>query len=122
LIELENPARTAVQAAIQMMKRLETANQRWTAQYGFPINIGIGINTGEVFLGNIGSPERMEFTVIGDTVNIASRFSGVAAPGQILVTRETLNCLGSDIHHRELPPIEVKGKTGKLAAFEMIYR
>ena len=122
LIALENPARTAVQAAIQMMKRLETTNQPWTAQYGFPINIGIGINTGEVFLGNIGSPERMEFTVIGDTVNIASRFSGVAAPGQILVTRETLNCLGSDIHHRELPPIEVKGKTGKLAAFEMIYR
>ena len=122
LIELENPARTAVQAAIQMMKSLSTVNERWAAQYGYAINIGIGINTGEVFLGNIGSPERMEFTVIGDTVNIASRFSGAAQPGQILVTRETLSCLGSDIHHRELPPIEVKGKTGKLAAFEMIYR
>jgi class 3 adenylate cyclase len=122
LIELENPARAAVHAGIQMMKALATANERWTAQYGVAINIGIGINTGEVFLGNIGSPERMEFTVIGDTVNIASRFSGVAHPGQILVTRETLSCLASDIHHRELPPIEVKGKTGKLAAFEMIYR
>jgi adenylate cyclase len=121
LISIYNPARTAVQAAIQMMKRLEAANERWIGQYGFAINIGIGINTGEVFLGNIGSPERMEFTVIGDAVNIASRFSGVAHPGQILVTRETLSCLGSDIHHRELSPIEVKGKTGKLAAFEMIY-
>ena len=121
LVALEHPARAAVQAAIQMMKALSTANERWTAQFGFAINIGIGTNTGEVFLGNIGSPERMEFTVIGDTVNIASRFSGVARPGQILVTRETLGCLGSDIHHRELPPVEVKGKTGKLAAFEMIY-
>jgi adenylate cyclase len=121
LIALENPARTAVQAAIQMMKTLATVNERWTAQYGFAINIGIGINTGEVFLGNIGSPERMEFTVIGDTVNIASRFSGVARPGQILVTRETLACLGSDINHRELSPVEVKGKTGRLEVFEMIY-
>jgi class 3 adenylate cyclase len=63
----------------------------------------------------------MEFTVIGDTVNIASRFSGVARPGQILVTRETLACLGSDINHRELSPVEVKGKTGRLEVFEMIY-
>ena len=122
LISLDNPARTAVQAAIQMMKSLSTANQRWTAQYGFAINIGIGINTGEVILGNIGSPERMEFTVIGDTVNIASRFSGVARPGQILVTKETFQSWASDIPHRELSPIEVKGKTGKLEVFEMIYR
>ena len=121
LIALENPARTAVQAAIQMMKSLSTANQRWTAEYGFAINIGIGINTGEVFLGNIGSPERMEFTVIGDTVNVASRFSGVAVPGQILITRDTLGHLGSDISTLELPPVEVKGKTGKLEVFEIIY-
>lgn len=121
LIALENPARTAVQAAIQMMKSLSSLNERWTSEYGFAINIGIGINTGEVFLGNIGSPERMEFTVIGDTVNIASRFSGVARPGQILITKETLKCLDSEIQYRQLPPVEVKGKTGKLEVFEMIY-
>jgi class 3 adenylate cyclase len=121
LIALENPARIAVQAAIQMMKTLASLNVRWSAQYGFAINIGIGINTGEVFLGNIGSPERMEFTVIGDTVNIASRFSGAAQPGQILVTRETLKGLDSEAAYRELPPVEVKGKTGKLEVFEMIY-
>jgi class 3 adenylate cyclase len=121
LISLYNPARSAVQTAIQMMKTLSTVNERWTAQYGFAIHIGIGINTGEVFLGNIGSPERMEFTIIGDTVNIASRFSGAARPGQILITRETLVHLGSDMNHQELPPIEVKGKTAKLEVFEIIY-
>jgi adenylate cyclase len=121
LISIHNPARTAVQAAVQMMKTLETANQRWTAQYGFAIHIGIGINTGEVFLGNIGSPERMEFTVIGDTVNIASRLSGAAHPGQILVTRKTLAQIGSDLRHQELPPMEVKGKTGKQEVFEILY-
>lgn len=112
LIPLENPAHNAVQAAIQMMKSLVTANKGWVDQYGFAVNIGIGINTGEVFSGNIGSPERMEFTVIGDTVNIASRFSGAARPGQILVTRETLKCLDSEIAHRELPPWKLRGKQG----------
>jgi adenylate cyclase len=121
LISIHNPGRTAVQAAIQMMKTLETANQRWTAQYGFAIHIGIGINTGEVFLGNIGSPERMEFTVIGDTVNIASRLSGAARAGQILITQETSTHLGTDIQRQALPPMEVKGKTEKQAVFEIMY-
>jgi adenylate cyclase len=121
LIPLENPSETAVQAAIQMMKQMTMLNERWKNQYGFSMEMGIGINTGEVFLGNIGSPERMEFTVIGDTVNIASRFSGVAKGGQILVTKDSLNCLGSDIKYTGLPPVEVKGKTAKLEVFEIVY-
>lgn len=121
LIPLENPGRTAVQAAIQMMKELSSLNEKWKNQYGFRMDIGIGINTGEVFLGNIGSPERMEFTVIGDTVNIASRFSDIAKAGQILITKETLASLSADIGHKELPPTEVKGKTGKLEVFEILY-
>jgi adenylate cyclase len=121
LIPLENPGQTAVQAAIQMMKELLSLNERWKNQYGFRMDIGIGINTGDVFLGNIGSPERMEFTVIGDTVNIASRFSDVAKPGQILITQETFANLGPEIKYTELPPVEVKGKTGKLEVFEILY-
>jgi adenylate cyclase len=121
LIPLENPGRTAVQAAIQMMQEMSSLNERWKNQYGFRMDIGIGINTGEVFLGNIGSPERMEFTVIGDTVNIASRFSDVARVGQILITKETLSNLGPEIKYTELPPVEVKGKTGKLEVFEIPY-
>jgi len=121
LIPLENSGRTAVQAAVQMMKEMSPLNERWKIQYGFRMDIGIGINTGEVFLGNIGSPERMEFTVIGDTVNIASRFSDIAKIGQILITKETLASLTPDIRHKELPPTEVKGKTGKLEVFEIVY-
>jgi len=121
LIPLENPGHTAVETAVQMMKQMVTLNERWKSQYGFQMEMGIGINTGEVFLGNVGSPERMEFTVIGDTVNIASRFSGVAQGGQILITKDTLARLGSDIKYKELEPIEVKGKTGKLEVFEIPY-
>jgi class 3 adenylate cyclase len=122
LIQLENPSQTAVQAAIQMMEQMLPLNERWKTQYGFSMDMGIGINTGEVFLGNVGSPERMEFTVIGDTVNIASRFSGVAKGGQILITKETLASLGPDIKFVELPPTEIKGKVGKMEVFEIIYR
>jgi class 3 adenylate cyclase len=121
LVPLENPARNAVEAAVEMMRRLLELNRRWEARYGFSMNIGIGVNTGEVFLGNIGSPERMEFTVIGDSVNVASRFSGLAKPGQVLVTRETLKHLGTDFRIREHPPAEVKGKTGRLEVFEVLY-
>jgi adenylate cyclase len=121
LIPLENSAQSAVQAAIQMMREMAILNERWRNLYGFPMEIGIGINTGEVFLGNIGSPERMEFTVIGDTVNIASRFSGVAGGGQILVTKDSLASLGSDIKYTGLQPVEVKGKTDKLEVFKIVY-
>ena len=121
LIPMENPARTAVQTAIQMMKRMASLRERWLNQYKVVMEMGIGINTGPVFLGNVGSPERMEFTVIGDTVNTASRFSGLALAGQILVTKETCACLGSDVNCGELPAAEIKGKTGKLEVFEVLY-
>ena len=121
LIPLENPARSAVSAAVAMMKRMAQLNRRWETRYGFYMDIGVGINTGEVFLGNIGSPERMEFTVIGDAVNVASRFSGLARQGQILVTRETRAQLGTGVRIREHPPSTVKGKSGKLEVFEIIY-
>ena len=121
LIPLENSSKTAVECAIEMMKLLGTLNEKWIRKFGFKMEIGVGINTGEVFLGNIGSPERMEFTVIGDTVNIASRFSDLAKAGQILITKETLARLGSGIKYEELTPAEVKGKTGRLEVFEIIY-
>jgi len=122
LIPLENPERNAVAAAVAMMKRLPELNRRWEARYGFYMNIGIGVSTGEVFLGNIGSPERMEFTVIGDAVNVASRFSGIAKPGQILVTKETHERIGQDIRTCSLPPVEVKGKSEKLDVNEILYQ
>jgi class 3 adenylate cyclase len=120
LITLENSAQNAARAAIQMMQRLPFLNERWKDEYGFEMHMGIGLNTGEVFLGNIGSPERMEFTVVGDTVNVASRFSGLAKPGQILVTREVHSRLASGFALQALPPVEVKGKSDKLEVFELL--
>jgi class 3 adenylate cyclase len=121
-IPVENTARSAVESAAQMMRLLAVRNEE-SRQAGtwFPVQIGIGITTGEVFVGNIGSPERMEYTAIGDTVNVASRFSGLASAGQILVDRATLLSLGGAFPHRELPPMHVRGKSGKTEVFEILY-
>jgi adenylate cyclase len=121
LIPLENHPATAVRAAAAMMRRLQSLREKWTAQYGVVMEMGVGINTGEVFLGNVGSPERMEFTVLGDTVNVASRFSGVAKGGQILITKETLAGLGPDVKYRELPPVSIKGKAAEIEIFEVLH-
>ena len=121
LVPLECSAVAAIEASKQMMERLPGLNEGWNDKYGFTLDIGIGIDTGEVFLGNIGSPERMEFTVIGDTVNVASRFSGLAKGGQILITRDTVDSLNTEVEYNELPRSAVKGKSEKQEVFEIPY-
>jgi class 3 adenylate cyclase len=121
LIPLKNHPHNAVHTAIKMMKSLQILNEKWKNEYNFTMEIGIGISSGEVFLGNIGSPERMEFTVIGDTVNVAARFSGLAREGQILITKDILSSLDPNIKYVELPPRDIKGKREKLDIFEIVY-
>jgi adenylate cyclase len=121
LIALENPAEAAVKASIEMMQEMARLNEKWKERYGFNMEMGIGINTGEVFLGNIGSPERMEFTVIGDTVNTASRFSGLAKGRQILATRSAKDRLGPQIGTNQLPSTKVKGKAEEVEVFDILY-
>ena len=120
LIEVENSTQHAVEAAIDMMKQMPELNKRWAKEFdGFNMNIGIGINTGDVFLGNIGSPERMEFTVIGDTVNVAARFSDMAEPGEILLPKEAQILLGDSVEVEQLPDIEIKGKSGEMEVYRI---
>ena len=121
LIPLDNPEMNAVKASIEMMKKLEELNRMWVARGDFPMYMGVGVNTGEVFLGNIGSQERMEFTVIGDTVNVASRFSGLAKGGQILVTKSARAGLDDSVRIKELPPSPVKGKAELQEVYEVVY-
>jgi class 3 adenylate cyclase len=123
LIPLRNSARNAASAAIQMMREMPILNERWKKRHDLAqdVEIGIGISTGEVYLGNVGSLERMEFTIIGNAVNLASRFCDLAGSRQILITRETLDRLGPENRVRRLPVQEIKGKKEKQEAFEIIY-
>jgi len=122
LVRLENTARNAIGSAVRMMQLLRERNEALEHDGAwFPVRIGIGVTTGEAFIGNIGSPERMEYTAIGDTVNVASRLSGLAAAGQILVDRATFIGLEGAFPHRELPPMHVRGKSEKQEIFEILY-
>ena len=85
----EDDAVRAVRAAEEMMSWLDVGNAKWEGELGRRLELAIGINTGQAIAGNIGSQKRMEYTVIGTTVNTAARLESIALGGQILMSRET---------------------------------
>ncbi len=95
----------AIDAAREALRRLERAD--------LPRGVGIGIYTGEVILGTVGSPDRMDFTVIGDSVNIAARLCGAAARGEILADSDTVTVAG-DTRFDPAETISVKGRSNPL--------
>jgi adenylate cyclase len=98
----------AVAAAIGMQRRVKQVNLQLAAKNLPQVTLGIGINTGEATVGCIGAEQRSEYTAIGDAVNIASRIEGIARPGQILVTRETVGELGNQFSVSDPWTVEVK--------------
>lgn len=84
-------ATRALEAAEEILSWLEIGNAGWQERFGVSLELAIGVNTGEAILGNVGSESRMEYTVIGDAVNIAARLEAIARPQQILVTEATVN-------------------------------
>ena len=113
-------AERALKAAAEMQRAVNELNERWAAQGGPTISIGIGINYGEVFAGNIGSHRRLEYTVIGDAVNVASRLCSAAAPGEILLAEAFYEQLGKKKPAVERAEgIDIKGRAGKVTVYRM---
>jgi adenylate cyclase len=84
------------------------------------LNLGIGINTGVVIAGNIGSVRRTDYTVIGDEVNVAQRFESNAGPGQILMTGSTYEQVKDYLQVRELGRLRVAGKQDGVMAYDVL--
>ena len=109
----------AMEAALDMMEALDKLNERWMGESRPTLQIGIGLNFGEAFAGNIGSERRLEYTVIGDTVNTASRLCGAAGPGEILVSDEFRSALKTPPRLTAMPPMELKGKSQPVPVFKV---
>jgi adenylate cyclase len=117
-----NDAVNAVKAAVEIQKLLVEMNRDAAARKWPELQVGIGINTGIVTAGNIGSPRRLDYTVIGDTVNTASRLMSNATPGQIMVSRSTADELGARFQLTALPPLKVKGRTELVDAYSVMWQ
>jgi adenylate cyclase len=109
----------AVQCALAQLTELEKLNTKWKQEGRTEVQIGIAINFGEVFAGNIGSDRRLEYTVIGDAVNTAYRLCGKAGPNEILISEPFYQQLKKKPPVEALEPIQVKGKTKKIPVYRV---
>jgi len=116
IFEGKNDVELALKAAIDIQNRVKEENSKRSEQ----INIGIGVHKGEVVMGNMGSKDRMDYTAIGDNVNIASRLCDVAKPGQILVTDSVYNIVKNKFKAKASYKVKVKGKSEPLLVYDII--
>jgi adenylate cyclase len=116
-IEVEDHARKAVECALEMQSWIQSER----AKGGPDVSFGFGINTGSVVAGFLGAKGRMEYTVIGDTANVASRLtsSDIARRDQVACSAETLEALGDDLDFIDLGAISVKGRGGAVQCFQV---
>lgn len=119
-VATEDHALKALEAAEDMMRFLEAGRGRWREEYGIEMRLAIGINSGEAIVGNVGSRERMEYTVIGDVVNVAARLETIAAPDQVLLTAATLDEAGEDFDVRRLGERSLTGRSEGVEIYELV--
>lgn len=118
-IELPDGAWQAVQCALEMQQALNEFNRMRAAENQEPIRVGIGINTGVVTAGFMGSTKTMQYTVIGDAVNAASRLCSLAKAGEIIVSEATMKYVRNRAVAVALPPAKVKGKLQELRIYSV---
>ncbi len=119
-VQRPDDAERALQAALEMQSVLAEFNAERVAAGRPAVAIGIGVNAGPAVVGNMGSSKRLEYTVIGDTVNVASRLCSIAAAGEIVASAETVAQAGGRFEVEPMPPAKVKGKTATVELFRVL--
>lgn len=119
-VPIDNDALAAVSAAVAIQALNAELNEVRRQQGRTVIQLGIGIDSGEVTAGYFGSPMRMEYTVMGDRVNTASRFCGLAEAGQVIVGEETWRSIEGKVEGRHIGSVRLKGKELEVNAYEVL--
>lgn len=113
-------AERAVRAAIKMQEGFAQLNERRARDGAVQFSIGIGINTGTAVAGNVGSDKRREYSVIGDTVNLASRVQSLAGSNEIMITQSTYDEIQDLVTTEKLPPQPIKGKSADVQVYKVL--
>ena len=111
-------ARRAVQMALDMREQAREMRRDWHLET--PFNLGVGISTGFVTVGTIGSEHRMEYTVVGTQVNLAARLVSVAEPGQIIVSQRTFELVRDMVDAEQVGPLTIKGFQRPITAYNVL--
>ncbi len=124
IIDRPDDISRAVQAAVAMQRAFTELQASWNRELGRDIGLGIGISWGRAVVGNLGSPQRLDYTLIGDVVNTASRLVDLAESGQIIVSQHVVDQLPPQEHGclAALPAVMLKGKGEKLAIYSVEYQ
>jgi class 3 adenylate cyclase/tetratricopeptide (TPR) repeat protein len=116
----EDHARRAVFAALDLQRTLRDHHEELGGQHGVELAFRMGLNTGMVVVGSVGSDLRLDYTAIGDTTNLAARLEQIAEPGTILVSETTNRLVQGYVRLEALEPVEVKGKTEPVSTYKVL--
>jgi class 3 adenylate cyclase/uncharacterized membrane protein affecting hemolysin expression len=113
-------AMQAVRTALDMQAGIAELGARFTREGRPPIFVGIGVSAGEVVAGTVGSEDRMEYTAIGDSVNLAARLESIAKPGQVLISERTFEMVDDRVQAKAMGVVKVKGKEEEVGVYEVL--
>ncbi len=116
-----NMADNAINAAADIQRSIRELNKKRDNAFQVVLNVGIGLNVGPAVVGNMGSHSRMDYTVIGDVVNLANRLCAMAKPGQIIAPMDLIESLHGVYPIIRLDAVKVKGKSKHVDVFEIDY-
>jgi class 3 adenylate cyclase len=110
----------AVSCALDIQNLVRSTKRKFFLDDASRLRIGIGVNTGPLVAGNLGSMQRMDYSVIGDTVNLAARLEGVAGPDEIIISQTTRDQLGNIFELEKREAVYVKGKEKPIQIYNVV--
>ena len=122
MVSEQEDAINAVTCALEIQKLINSKKRHFFKGYAENLKVGIGLHSGFLVAGNLGSSRRMDYTIIGDTVNIASRLEGVAEAGEVIITQSTKEMLSDLFRLEKRTPVKVKGKSKPIHIYNVLER